>query len=101
MRLPADVVLISKGSDDRDGYSAFEGTDFEALLKARRVKRLFVGGLATEYCVAATVCDALSRGFQVVVLVDAVRAINVAEAEKNLAEFRSKGAALLHDEVRA
>jgi nicotinamidase/pyrazinamidase len=101
LRLPSDVVLISKGTDDGDGYSAFEGTDLEKRLADLNIYRLFVGGLATDFCVAETVSDALDLDFKVIVLLDAVRAINDAEAEKKLAEFESRGAVLLRDEVRA
>ncbi len=83
LRLPREVVVVSKGMDpDEDAYSCFQAEDsygmpFAAVLAEREVGRLFVGGLATDYCVKATVLDALKHGFQVVVLEDAVRAVNI------------------------
>lgn len=78
LNLPGDVVLVSKGQDPgREAYSGFEGTDLEARLRALGCERLFVGGLATDYCVSATARDALAAGFQVVVLEDAIAAVDV------------------------
>ncbi len=64
-------------SPDADAYSGFEGTDLAERLAAAGVRRVFVGGLATDYCVLATVRDALAAGLDVVVLEDAVRAVDV------------------------
>jgi nicotinamidase/pyrazinamidase len=73
---PPSAIVISKATErEREAYSAFEGTDLESRLRAAGVRRVFVGGLASEYCVLATVRDALARGFGAVVLVDAIRAI--------------------------
>jgi nicotinamidase/pyrazinamidase len=93
----ADVV-VSKGRDpERDAYSGFDGTGLTALLRARGVSRLLIGGLATDYCVRATVLDARREGFDVVVLEDAVRAVDVqpADGERALAEMRAAGATTL------
>jgi nicotinamidase/pyrazinamidase len=76
LRLPAGTVVISKGTLlAPEAYSGFAGTDLCARLRAAGVRRVFVGGLATEYCVLATVRDARAAGFDVVVLCDAVRAV--------------------------
>lgn len=78
LALPASAVIISKATErDRDAYSGFAGTDFEARLRQAGVTRLFVGGLATDYCVLNTVRDARSLGFDVVLLADAMAAVNV------------------------
>ena len=78
LELPEGVIVISKATrKDADAYSGFDGTDLEALLRQRGVERLFVGGLATDYCVLATVTDGLEAGFDVVLLRDAVRAVGV------------------------
>jgi nicotinamidase/pyrazinamidase len=78
LRLPANAVSIHKATHrDADAYSAFAGTALDAELRARRVHRVFVGGLATDYCVRNTVRDAIAAGFAVFVLADAVRAVNV------------------------
>jgi len=100
LRLPAGTVVVSKGMDpDEDAYSSFQardedGTDFATLLRRRGVRRLFVGGLATDYCVRATALDGLAAGFEVVVLEDAVRAVDVQpdDGERALTEMAAAGA---------
>ncbi len=93
--LPADAVIISKAeTPEKDAYSAFGDTDLGLCLKAVNVKRLFVGGLATDYCVLNTVKDALALGYHVVLLTDAVRPVEAqpGDGEKALAEMRQLGA---------
>lgn len=93
--LPADAVIISKAdTPEKDAYSAFEGTDLGLCLKAVDVRRLFVGGLATDYCVLNTVKDALALGYGVVLLADAVRAVEATpgDGEKAMMEMRTLGA---------
>ncbi len=90
--------VISKATEpDKDAYSGFQGTDLEVRLKREGVKRIFVGGLATDYCVRATALDAASAGFEVVLLEDAARGVDVkpGDSEKAVTEIKSKGAALL------
>jgi nicotinamidase/pyrazinamidase len=78
LQLPDNTVVISKATTaERDAYSGFEGTDLDQRLRQLGVKRLFVGGLATDYCVLNTVMDGLSLGYQVFLLEDAIRAVNV------------------------
>jgi nicotinamidase/pyrazinamidase len=83
LRLPAGAEIVSKGTDpDADAYSAWEGkteagTPFAEALAARGARRLFIGGLATDYCVKATALDALKQGFEVFLLEDASRAVDV------------------------
>jgi nicotinamidase/pyrazinamidase len=75
---PAAAEIISKGSDpEDDAYSDFQGTDFYLRLNSRRVRRLFIGGLATDYCVGSTVVDALYFGFEAYFLADASRGVEV------------------------
>ena len=77
LRLPPDTIIISKATDPRrEAYSGFDGTALADELQARAIKRIWVGGLATDYCVRATVEDALRGGWDVLLLVDAVRAVN-------------------------
>jgi nicotinamidase/pyrazinamidase len=84
--LPRSVHIVSKAiSPERESYSDFNGTGLADFLRASGVKRMFIGGLATEYCVLATVDDALHDGFQVALLTDAIRAINVAPDDGKLA----------------
>ena len=77
LALPDDVTIVHKGTDvDKDAYSGFQDTDLADQLHAHGVKRVFVGGLATDYCVLSTVSDALAEGFDVVLLMCAIRAVN-------------------------
>lgn len=95
-RAPEDVVISKATSADTDAYSALDGTPLAAALRARGVTRLFVGGLATDYCVRATALDARRAGLDVVVLTDAVRAVEVrpGDGERALAELAAAGCAL-------
>ena len=103
LRLPPEAEVISKATRiDLDAYSAFQGTDLAERLHHREIVRLFVGGLATDYCVRATVEDALTAGFGVVVLDEAVRAVNVQphDGEEALRAMEEEGATLIGDGVR-
>ena len=78
LQLPADAVIIDKATrPEADAYSAFSGTALPAMLRGRGVERVLVGGLATDYCVLNTVRDALAAGFEVLLLDDAIRAVEV------------------------
>ena len=100
--LPPEAVLLSKGVDPQaDGYSAFEardeaGRDLVELLRAAGVDHLLVGGLATDYCVRATVLAALARGLRVSLLTDAVAGVNVqpGDADRAIEEMVAAGAQL-------
>jgi nicotinamidase/pyrazinamidase len=93
--LPGDAVVVSKGTlPDREAYSGFAGTNLNEALHDARVQRVFVAGLATDYCVLQTVMDAIDRGFDAVVLGDAVAAVDQApgDGERALARMRARGA---------
>ena len=93
LALPRDAVIISKATvKDTDAYSAFQGTDFAPRLRKLGVKRLLVGGLATDYCVLNTVLDARKAGFEVLLLVDAIRAVNVNPGDGERAEREMEAA---------
>ncbi|MBK5207573.1 MAG: isochorismatase family protein, partial [Polaromonas sp.] len=95
LQLPTDVIVISKATAQQsDAYSGFEGTELDRLLRQSGVRRLFVGGLATDYCVLNTVRDALRLGYQTVLLLDAIRAVDVhaGDGERAIAEMLQKGA---------
>lgn len=93
--LPDDAILLSKGqSPHADAYSAFDGTELSSLLRERGVRRVFVGGLAQDVCVRATVLDALRYGFETHVLVEATRPVNSREGERALREMEERGAIL-------
>jgi nicotinamidase/pyrazinamidase len=98
LRLPASAIVISKATRaDREAYSAFEGTDLAERLRALGVRRIFVGGLATDYCILNTVRDALAHGWAAVVLADAIRAVDVHpdDGRKAEDEMRRLGAVLV------
>ena len=93
-RKAIDVVL-DKGQDlDTDGYSGFEATGLEELLRERNVDRVTIVGLATDYCVKNTALDALKAGFKVAIDPEGVRGVEVEEgdSERALAEMREAGA---------
>lgn len=93
LRLPDSTVVLSKAmTPEQDAYSGFEGTALASLLRARGVQRLFVGGLATDYCVLNTVLDGLKQGFRVVLLVDAIRAVELHAGDGDKAIEKMTGA---------
>ncbi len=98
LELPRDALIISKATmSDKDAYSAFDGTDLDQHLRAAGVRRVFVGGLATDYCVLATVKDAARAGFCVYVLGDAVRAVDArpGDGDRALDTMRAAGAEII------
>jgi nicotinamidase/pyrazinamidase len=100
--LPDSVVVISKGTrTDKDAYSGFEGTDLDERLRSRGVRRLLIGGLATDYCVLNTVRDALEQGYRVLLLEDAIRAVNVhpEDGKKAVVEMTHLGAIPMRREM--
>ena len=100
LKLPESAVVVSAGmAPDEEGYSGFEGrdergTELADLLRQRGVERIFVGGLATDYCVKHTVLDGLKHGFKIVLLEDAARGVNLkpGDAERAIAEMLRAGA---------
>jgi nicotinamidase/pyrazinamidase len=93
--IPSRAVIISKGiSPDNEGYSGFQGTDLDKRLKAINIRQLFIGGLATDYCVRSTVLDALHAGFDVVFLSDASKGVDVnpGDSEQAIDEMLREGA---------
>jgi nicotinamidase/pyrazinamidase len=97
LALPAATVIVSKDTrPDQDTYSGFEGGDLDGRLRAVGARRLFLGGLATDYCVRHTVKDALARGYEVIVLTDAIRAVEVhpGDGEKAMVDMARAGAVL-------
>jgi len=87
-------VIVDKGQAvDTDGYSGFEGTKLEALLRERGITQVTVVGLATDYCVKNTALDALRAGFQVTVDATAVCGVEVepGDSERALGEVRAAG----------
>ncbi len=95
LALPADAFIASKGSrTDVDSYSAFGGTALDAELRGLAVRRLCVGGVATEFCVLHTVLDARRLGYAVLLLGDSVAAFDEVAGAQALRTMRNAGATL-------
>ncbi|MCS7254338.1 MAG: bifunctional nicotinamidase/pyrazinamidase [Armatimonadota bacterium] len=95
LKLPEDAIVISKATHpDEEAYSGFEGTELAELLRGKGITRLFVGGLATDYCVKMTVLDALRLGFTTLLLEDAIKGVDVnpGDSERAIEEMLSNGA---------
>jgi len=98
---PIAHYLRKASSPGKDDYSEFEGKDdrgrsLDQVLRSQDVKRIFAVGLATDYCVLATVLDGLKLGYEVVAVTDAMRAVNVEpeDGEKALRKMAEAGAQL-------
>lgn len=91
-------MIVSKATTpDQEAYSGFQRTAFAALLQERGVKRVLIGGLATDYCVKATAIDARQAGFEVIVLEDAIRGVEVnpGDCAQAIEEMRQAGCTFL------
>ena len=105
LELGKDTVVVSAGMvPDEDGYSGFQARDpsgarLAELLHRKGVERIIVGGLATDYCVKHTVLDGLKEGFKVLLLADAIRAVNLEphDGELAIAEMIRAGAVKVLD----
>jgi nicotinamidase/pyrazinamidase len=96
LQLPGGTHVVSKGTTrDVEAYSAFKGTDLAQRLRARGVKRVFVGGVATEYCVLETALGALDAGFQVHVIKGAEGAVDAAAGARALRQLQARGARIV------
>jgi nicotinamidase/pyrazinamidase len=102
LKLPDGTIHLFKGMGaEEDAYSVFQGRDqggksLSAILGEHNVRTLYIGGLATDYCVRHTVLDGLKAGFQVVLLQDAIRGVNVqpGDAARAVEEMQTAGAVL-------
>ncbi|MDH4236243.1 MAG: isochorismatase family protein [Nitrospira sp.] len=84
---PASAIIIYKAIDrDQEAYSAFQSTALDRHLRALGIRRLFIGGLATDYCVVNTVTDALTLGYAVCLLIDGIKAVNLQPDDGRRAE---------------
>jgi nicotinamidase/pyrazinamidase len=105
LALPKDAVIVSAGmAPDEEGYSGFDGVDSSGvglaeLLRWSNVTGIYVGGLATDYCVKHTVLDGLKHGFAVTLLEDAVRGVELAlgDSQRAVQEMLQAGADAIHD----
>jgi len=91
LTLPGSAIILSKGmSADGDSYSVFQAVDdqktaFDALLRRRGITSLFIGGLATDYCVKWTVLDGLKLGYKTTLLLDAIKGVDVQPRDSEVA----------------
>src|SRR5712692_8469159 len=98
------ITVISKGTNDSaDGYSGFDGTNLAELLREEGVEEVWVGGLATDYCVKHTVLDARREGFEVKALADAMRSVNVNsnDGASAIEEMKASGAEIVGSPKKA
>jgi nicotinamidase/pyrazinamidase len=100
-RTQVDVIVDKAQDPNTQGYSSFHGGNLADVLRERGVTRVFVAGLATDYCVKNTVLDARRLGFEVTVVEDAVRGIDVepGDSERALEEMRRTGAGFTTSEA--
>jgi len=100
LKLPTCAMLLYKGMDpQKDSYSAFQAQDlsgepFLKILKRLKITELWVGGLATDYCVKSSVLDALKNGFKVKLLIDAIKGVDLkpGDSDKAIKAMVKKGA---------
>jgi len=105
LKLAGGAVILSKGmAANADSYSGFDGIDSSGVglaewLRRSNATRIFVGGLATDYCVKQTVLDGLKQGFAVTLLEDCVRGVDLApgDSQRAVREMLGAGAAAIHD----
>jgi nicotinamidase/pyrazinamidase len=78
LKLPNNTFIVAKATDpSKEAYSVFDGTGLADILQSQEVTRIFIGGLATDYCIVNTVLDARKLGIDVMVILDGSRGINV------------------------
>lgn len=95
LQLPEEAIVVSKAlTAQEDAYSAFNGTGLARSMLADGVTRLTVCGLATDYCVLNTVLDGIDAGFEVLIALEATRAVEVApgDGDRAVARMLSRGA---------
>jgi nicotinamidase/pyrazinamidase len=107
--LVVDGSTVRKGANGEDGYSGFTmrgltsdaqvPTELDALLREHGVRRVVVGGLATDYCVRATALDAVRLGYVTQVLADGIRAVDLApgDGDRAIAEMAAAGIAIVRE----
>ncbi len=95
------IRIVSKGLGDEDSYSGFDRTDLALRLQQLGVEEVWVGGLATDYCVKNTVLDALKQGFTVKAIEDAMRPVEIqpGDGERAIEEMRKAGAQITQSAV--
>lgn len=93
LNIPDDAVIISKGMDlDADAYSGFDGTELATILREMDIRRMWIGGLATDVCVRATTLDAIEAGFDAALIPGGHRGITPEGIKEALGEMAEAGA---------
>ena len=98
LQVPQDALIVSKGADkSKEAYSGFQGTSLAKDLRAKGIKRVLVAGLATDYCVKATVLDAIKNGFEAWLIADAARGVDIPAGSVDAAvrEMKKAGAKVI------
>lgn len=96
LMLPPDAEILTKGTRfDQDQNSVFDQTGLTPWLKRLKVRRVFVGGLAQDVCVLASVLDAREAGFEVVLVTEATRPVTPEGGRDALEKMRCVGALIL------
>ncbi|HXO06980.1 MAG TPA: nicotinamidase [Solirubrobacteraceae bacterium] len=92
-----DAIVDAGRTPEMEGYSGFEDTDLERLLREHEVDTVHVAGLALDYCVKETALDAARAGFEVIVHLDATRPVEarVGDGERAIADLRAGGVAVV------
>ncbi|HMF56971.1 MAG TPA: nicotinamidase [Pyrinomonadaceae bacterium] len=91
------IQIVSKGLGDEDNYSAFDGTELAKFLRERGVEEVWVGGLATDYCVKNTALDARREGFRVKLIEEASRGVEITPGDslRAIEEMREAGTEII------
>lgn len=102
LQIPPNAIHIQKATTSgKEVYSAFGDTGLKETLEAQGVKRVFIAGLATDYCVKHTALDAVQAGFDAVVLFDACRGIAEDSVDAALQEMKAVGVNIINTEELA
>lgn len=99
LKLAKEAILLYKGMNPQeDSYSVFQAEDangmsFLNLLKILGIEEIYIGGLATDYCVRFTTSDAIKQGFKVKVLTDAIKGVNLKpdDSDNAIKEMKQAG----------
>lgn len=98
LEVPYDAVIVTKGTRfDQDQNSAFDQTGLAAWLRQLKIRRIFVGGLAQDVCVLASVLDGQQAGFAMQLIVAATRPVNPREGRAAIDAMRQTGAVMIEN----